>query len=150
MHARIEGRTEYTLLLYIPSVAPFDLWDREHRHGVKLYVRRVFIMDDAEQLLPPYLRFVRGVVDSNDLPLNVSREILQESRDVEAIRNGCVKRVLDLLDDLAQNDKEKYATFWKTFGSVLKEGFVDDMGNRDRLAKLARFASTKAATTRRT
>ena len=147
---RIEGRTEYTLLLYVPSVAPFDLWDREHRHGVKLYVRRVFIMDDAEQLLPPYLRFVRGIVDSNDLPLNVSREILQESRDVEAIRNGCVKRVLDLLDDLAQNDKEKYATFWKTFGTVLKEGFVDDMGNRDRLAKLVRFASTKAAPTRRT
>jgi molecular chaperone HtpG len=146
VHARIEGRTEYTLLLYIPSVAPFDLWDRDHRHGVKLYVRRVFIMDDADQLLPPYLRFVRGVVDSNDLPLNVSREILQESRDVEAIRNGCVKRVLDLLDDLAQNDKEKYATFWKTFGSVLKEGFVDDMANRDRLAKLARFASTKGGT----
>jgi molecular chaperone HtpG len=146
VHARIEGRTEYTLLLYIPSVAPFDLWDREHRHGVKLYVRRVFIMDDADQLLPPYLRFVRGIVDSNDLPLNVSREILQASRDVEAIRNGCVKRVLDLLDDLAQNDKEKYATFWKTFGSVLKEGFVDDMGNRDRLAKLARFASTRSGT----
>jgi molecular chaperone HtpG len=146
VHARIEGRTEYTLLLYIPSAAPFDLWDREHRHGVKLYVRRVFIMDDADQLLPPYLRFVRGVVDSNDLPLNVSREILQESRDVDAIRSGCVKRVLDLLDDLAQNDKEKYATFWKTFGAVMKEGFVDDMANRDRLAKLARFASTRSGT----
>ena len=146
VHARIEGRAEYTLLLYIPSVAPFDLWDREHRHGVKLYVRRVFIMDDADQLLPPYLRFVRGIVDSSDLPLNVSREILQESRDVEAIRSGCVKRVLDLLDDLAQNDKEKYATFWKTFGAVMKEGFVDDAGNRDRLAKLARFASTKSGT----
>jgi molecular chaperone HtpG len=146
VHARIEGRTEYTLLLYVPSVAPFDLWDREHRHGVKLYVRRVFIMDDADQLLPPYLRFVRGIVDSNDLPLNVSREILQESRDVEAIRSGCVKRVLDLLDDLAQNDKEKYATFWKTFGAVMKEGFVDDMGNRERLAKLARFASTRSGT----
>jgi molecular chaperone HtpG len=143
VHARIEGRTEYTLLLYVPSVAPFDLWDREHRHGIKLYVRRVFIMDDAEQLVPPYLRFVRGVVDSNDLPLNVSREILQESRDVEAIRNGCVKRVLDLLDDLAEKDKEKYATFWKTFGAVLKEGFVDDMGTRERLGKLVRFASTK-------
>jgi molecular chaperone HtpG len=146
VHARIEGRTEYTLLLYIPSVAPFDLWDREHRHGVKLYVRRVFIMDDADQLLPPYLRFVRGIVDSNDLPLNVSREILQESRDVDAIRSGCVKRVLDLLDDLAQDDKEKYATFWKTFGAVMKEGFVDDMGNRDRLARLARFASTRSGT----
>jgi molecular chaperone HtpG len=144
VHARIEGRTEYTLLLYIPSVAPFDLWDRDHRHGVKLYVRRVFIMDDAEQLLPPYLRFARGVVDSNDLPLNVSREILQESRDVEAIRSGCVKRLLDLLDDLATDDKEKYATFWKTFGGVMKEGFVDDMGNRERLAKLARFASTRS------
>jgi molecular chaperone HtpG len=105
VHARIEGRTEYTLLLYVPSVAPFDLWDREHRHGIRLYVRRVFIMDDAEQLIPPYLRFVRGVVDSSDLPLNVSREILQESRDVEAIRNGSVKRVLDLLEDLAGNDR---------------------------------------------
>jgi len=145
VHARIEGRTEYTLLLYVPSVAPFDLWDREHRHGVRLYVRRVFIMDDAEQLVPPYLRFVRGVVDSNDLPLNVSREILQASRDVEAIRNGCVKRVLDLLDDLAANEKEKYATFWTTFGAVLKEGFVDDMANRERLGKLVRFASTRSA-----
>jgi molecular chaperone HtpG len=145
VHARIEGRTEYTLLLYVPSVAPFDLWDREHRHGVKLYVRRVFIMDDAEQLLPPYLRFVRGIVDSNDLPLNVSREILQESRDVEAIRNGSTRRVLDLLDELARDEKEKYATFWSTFGGVLKEGFVDDMGNRDRLAKLARFASTRGS-----
>ena len=142
VHARIEGRTEYTLLLYVPSVAPFDLWDREHRRGVKLYVRRVFIMDDAEQLVPPYLRFVRGVVDSNDLPLNVSREILQESRDVEAIRSGCIKRVLDLLADLAERDKEKYATFWSAFGNVLKEGFVDDDGNRDKLARLARFAST--------
>ena len=142
VHARIEGRTEYTLLLYVPAVAPFDLWDREHRRGVKLYVRRVFIMDDAEQLVPPYLRFVRGVVDSNDLPLNVSRELLQESRDVEAIRSGCVKRVLDLLSDLAEQDKEKYATFWSAFGNVLKEGFVDDDGNRDKLARLARFAST--------
>jgi molecular chaperone HtpG len=145
VHARIEGRTEYTLLLYVPSVAPFDLWDRDHRRGVKLYVRRVFIMDDAEQLIPPYLRFVRGVVDSNDLPLNVSRELLQESRDVEAIRSGCVKRVLDLLAELAANDKEKYATFWGAFGNVLKEGFVDDDGNRDKLARLARFASTTSA-----
>ncbi len=142
VHARIEGRTEYTLLLYIPAVAPFDLWDREHRHGVKLYVRRVFIMDDAEQLVPPFLRFVRGVVDSNDLPLNVSREILQESRDVEAIRGGCVKRVLDLLEEIAQDDKDKYAKFWSAFGNVLKEGFVDDVGQRDRLSKLVRFAST--------
>ena len=146
VHARIEGRTEYTLLLYVPSAAPFDLWDREHRHGVKLYVRRVFIMDDAEQLLPPFLRFVRGVVDSNDLPLNVSRELLQESRDVEAIRGGCVRRVLDLLEELAQNEQEKYATFWKTFGTVLKEGFIDDQGHRDKLAKLVRFASTHGGT----
>jgi len=146
VHARVEGRTEYTLLLYVPSVAPFDLWDREHRHGVRLYVRRVFIMDDAEQLLPPYLRFVRGVVDSNDLPLNVSRELLQHSRDVEAIKGGCVKRVLDLLSDLAENDKEKYATFWTTFGNVLKEGFVDDHAQRERLAKLVRFASTASGT----
>ncbi len=142
VHARIEGRTEYTLLLYIPAVAPFDLWDREHRHGVRLYVRRVFIMDDADELLPAYLRFVRGVVDSNDLPLNVSREILQASKDVDAIRSGCVRRVLDLLEDLATNDAEKYAIFWRTFGNVLKEGFVDDHANLEKLAKLARFAST--------
>ncbi len=146
VHARVEGRTEYTQLLYIPSHAPFDLWDREHRRGLKLYVRRVFIMDDAEQLLPPYLRFVRGVVDSNDLPLNVSREILQESRDVEAIRSGCVKRVLGLLEDLAENDKDKYVTFWNEFGKVLKEGFADDPGSREKLAKLLRSASTHAAT----
>jgi len=146
VHARIEGRTEYTLLLYIPSVAPFDLWDREHRRGVKLYVRRVFIMDDAEQLLPPFLRFVRGVVDSNDLPLNVSREILQESRDVEAIRGGCVRRVLDLLEELAAKDKDKYATFWGAFGNVLKEGFVDDVTHREKLAGLARFATTASGT----
>ncbi len=142
VHARVEGRTEYTQLLYIPARAPFDLWDRNHRRGLKLYVRRVFIMDDAEQLLPAYLRFVRGVVDSNDLPLNVSREILQESRDVEAIRSGCVKRVLGLLEELAENDKDKYATFWGEFGKVLKEGFVDDAGNAEKLGKLARFATT--------
>ncbi len=146
LHARIEGRSEYTLLLYIPSVPPFDLWDREHRHGVKLYVRRVFIMDDADQLVPPFLRFVRGVVDSNDLPLNVSREILQESRDVETIRSGLTKRVLDLLESLAADDKEKYATFWGAFGQVLKEGFVDDLGHRDKLARLVRFASTHGGT----
>ena len=107
VHARVEGRTEYTQLLYVPAHAPFDLWDREHRRGLKLYVRRVFIMDDAEQLLPAYLRFVRGVVDSDDLPLNVSREILQESRDVEAIRSGCMKRVLGLLEDLAENETRR-------------------------------------------
>ena len=142
-HARVEGRHEYTLLLYVPERAPIDLWDREHRRGLKLYVRRVFIMDDAEHLAPPYLRFVRGVIDSNDLPLNVSREILQESKDVEAIRAGVVRRVLDMLDELAENDKAKYATFWKEFGRVLKEGVGEDTSNRGRVAKLLRFASTK-------
>jgi molecular chaperone HtpG len=141
-HSKVEGRSEYTELLYIPSRAPFDLWDREHRHGIKLYVRRVFIMDDAEQLLPAYLRFVRGVIDSNDLPLNVSREILQESKDVEAIRAGCVKKVLSLLEDLAANNKEKYATFWQEFGRCFKEGCAEDFSNRERLAKLLRFSST--------
>jgi molecular chaperone HtpG len=141
-HNRVEGRQEYTQLLYIPSRAPFDLWDRHQRHGLKLYVRRVFIMDDAEHLLPAYLRFVRGVVDSADLPLNVSREILQQSRDVDAIRAGCAKRVLGLLEDLAQNDKAKYATFWSEFGRVLKEGVGEDHANRDQIAKLLRFAST--------
>ncbi|OGA54564.1 MAG: molecular chaperone HtpG [Betaproteobacteria bacterium RIFCSPLOWO2_12_FULL_62_58] len=141
-HARVEGRKEYTELLYIPARAPFDLWDREHRRGIKLYVRRVFIMDDAEQLLPAYLRFVRGVIDSNDLPLNISREILQESKDIEAIRGGSVKRVLSLLDDLAENQKDKFATFWKEFGRVFKEGAGEDHANRERIAKLLRFAST--------
>jgi molecular chaperone HtpG len=141
-HNRVEGRQEYTQLLYIPSHAPFDLWDRQHRHGLKLYVRRVFIMDDAAQLLPAYLRFVRGVVDSNDLPLNISREILQQSRDIDAIRAGCAKRVLDVLDDLATNRKEKYASFWKEFGRVMKEGVGEDASNRERIAKLLRFSST--------
>ena len=141
-HSRVEGRTEYTQLLYIPARAPFDLWDRNQRHGIKLYVKRVFIMDDAEQLMPPYLRFVRGVIDSSDLPLNVSREILQESRDVKAIREGSTKRVLALLEDLAENQKGNYATFWKEFGQVLKEGIGDDAANRERIAALLRFAST--------
>jgi len=141
-HNKVEGTKEYTQLLYIPSRAPFDLWDREHRRGIKLYVRRVFIMDDAEHLMPVYLRFVRGVIDSNDLPLNVSREILQESRDVEMIRAGSVRRVLSALEDLAENTKEKYATFWKEFGRVFKEGLGEDHGNRERIAKLSRFAST--------
>jgi len=145
-HARVEGRQEYTQLLYIPARAPFDLWDRQARHGIKLYVRRVFIMDDAEQLLPTYLRFVRGVVDSNDLPLNVSREILQESKDIEAIRAGCTKRVLTLLESLADNEKEKYATFWAEFGRVLKEGVGEDFANREKIATLLRFASTHADT----
>ena len=146
LHARVEGRQDYTQLLYVPSHAPFDLWDRSQRHGSKLYVRRVFIMDDAEQLMPVYLRFVRGVVDSSDLPLNVSREILQESKDIEAIRAGCTKKVLGLLEDLAENQKDKYATFWKEFGRVLKEGVGEDHANREKIAGLLRFASTQADT----
>ncbi len=141
-HARVEGRQEYTLLLYIPRRAPFDLWDREQRHGIKLYVRRVFIMDGAKELMPGYLRFVRGLIDSNDLPLNISREILQHSRDVEAIRNAAVKRVLGLLGEIAENEPDKYADFWREFGRVLKEGIGEDVGNQERLGKLLRFAST--------
>jgi molecular chaperone HtpG len=141
-HNRVEGRQEYTQLLYIPARAPFDLWDRGERRGLKLYVRRVFIMDDAGELLPGYLRFVRGVIDSNDLPLNISRELLQESRDVEAIRSGSARRVLQLLEDLAKDQPEKYQAFWKEFGRVLKEGVGEDAGNRERIAKLLRFAST--------
>ncbi|MDX5364176.1 MAG: molecular chaperone HtpG [Pseudazoarcus pumilus] len=149
-HNRVEGRHEYTQLLYVPKRAPFDLWDRNSRHGVKLYVKRVFIMDDAEKLMPTYLRFVRGVVDSADLPLNVSREILQESKDIDTIRAGCTKRVLGLLEDLATSDeaadKEKYASFWKEFGKVLKEGVGEDPANKDKIAGLLRFASTQADT----
>ena len=145
-HNRVEGRSEYTQLLYIPAKAPFDLWNRDKRGGVKLYVKRVFIMDDAEALMPVYLRFVKGVIDSNDLPLNVSRELLQESRDVKAIREGSTKRVLSMLESLADSDnaddKRKYADFWKEFGAVLKEGIGEDMANRERLSKLLRFAST--------
>lgn len=145
-HNRVEGRSEYTQLLYVPSHAPFDLWDRNKRGGIKLYVKRVFIMDDAEQLMPAYLRFIKGVIDSNDLPLNVSREILQESRDVKVIREGSTKRVLGMLEELAnaeeQEKKDKYATFWKEFGQVLKEGIGEDAANKDRIAKLLRFAST--------
>ena len=143
-HAKVEGRQEYTQLLFIPQRAPFDLWDRDHRHGIKLYVRRVFIMDDAEQLMPAYLRFVRGVIDASDLPLNVSREILQQSRDVETIRTASVKRVLGLLEDLADHYPDKYATFWTQFGRVFKEGAAEDTGNKERIAKLLRFASTHA------
>ena len=146
-HNRVEGRSEYTQLLYIPAHAPFDLWDREKRGGIKLYVKRVFIMDDAEQLMPVYLRFVKGVIDSNDLPLNVSREILQESRDVKVIREGSTKRVLGMLEELAnaedQEKKDKYANFWKEFGPVLKEGIGEDSTNKERIAKLLRFASTQ-------
>lgn len=144
-HNRVEGgRSEYTSLLYIPAKAPYDLWDRNQQKGIKLYVKRVFIMDDAEQLLPPYLRFVKGVIDSADLPLNVSREILQESRDVKAIREGSVKKVLGLLEDMVANEAEKYASFWKEFGQVLKEGMGDDPANKDRIAKLLRFATTQS------
>jgi len=145
-HNRVEGRSEYTQLLYVPAKAPFDLWDRNQRGGLKLYVKRVFIMDDAEQLLPSYLRFIRGVVDSSDLPLNVSREILQESRDVKAIREGVSKRALQMLEDLAENQAEMYKTFWSEFGQVLKEGAGEDFGNKDRIAKLLRFASTNGDT----
>jgi molecular chaperone HtpG len=142
-HARVEGRHEYVQLLFIPQRAPFDLWDRDHRHGIKLYIRRVFVMDDAEKLMPAYLRFVRGVIDSNDLPLNVSREILQDSADVALIRGASVKRVLGVLDDLAANHADKYATFWTEFGRAFKEGVVEDAANRDRIASLLRFASTR-------
>jgi len=146
IHAKVEGKQEYTQLLYIPSRAPFDMFDREHRHGIKLYVQRVFIMDDAEKLLPNYLRFVRGVIDSNDLPLNVSREILQESKDIESIRAGVVKKVLGLIEDLAKKEddegKEKFKTFWREFGQVLKEGAGEDFANRERIAGLLRFIST--------
>ena len=149
-HSRVEGRHEYTNLLYIPKHAPFDLWDRNAKHGIKLYVKRVFIMDDAEKLMPTYLRFVRGIVDSADLPLNVSREILQESKDIDTIRQGCTKKVLSLLEGFANSDEagdqDKYATFWKEFGKVLKEGVGEDFANKEKIAGLLRFASTKADT----
>ena len=147
-HNRVEGRTEYVQLLYLPAKAPHDLWNREQHGGVKLYVKRVFIMDEAKALMPAYLRFVKGVIDSADLPLNVSRELLQESRDVKAIREGSTKRVLSMLEDLANNEdaskKEQYAAFWREFGAVLKEGVGEDHANQERLAKLLRFASTHA------
>jgi molecular chaperone HtpG len=153
-HNRVEGRSEYTQLLYVPAHAPFDLWDRSKRGGIKLYVKRVFIMDDAEQLMPVYLRFVKGVIDSNDLPLNVSREILQESRDVKVIREGSTKRVLGMLEEMANSDeqegKDKYQTFWTEFGQVLKEGIGEDATNKDRIAKLLRFASTSTDSSEQT
>jgi molecular chaperone HtpG len=141
-HNKVEGKREYTSLLYIPGRAPFDLWQRDAARGLKLYVRRVFIMDDAEQFLPLYLRFVKGVVDSSDLPLNVSRELLQQEPEVEAIRNGLTKRVLDMLTRIAKDDAAKYATFWKEFGAVIKEGVGQDYANRATLLSLLRFAST--------
>lgn len=145
-HSRVEGKQEYISLLYVPGKAPFDLYDRDRRQGIKLYVKRVFILEDAEKLMPQYLRFVRGVIDSADLPLNVSREILQDSRDVEAIKNGSVKKVLSLLEDVAENKPEDYAKFWGEFGRVLKEGPGEDFANKDKIAGLLRFASTHADT----
>ena len=145
-HNRVEGSTEYTQLLFIPSKAPMDMFNRDKAAGVKLYVKRVFIMDDAQALMPTYLRFVKGVVDSSDLPLNVSRELLQESRAVKAIREGCTKRVLSMIEDLAANDAEKFATFQTEFGAVLKEGLGEDFANRERLSKLLRFASSTTDT----
>ncbi|WP_298168155.1 molecular chaperone HtpG [Acidithiobacillus sp.] len=145
-HNHVEGRLEYTSLLFIPAKAPFDLWDHNHSHGIKLYVQRVFIMDDAEQLLPRYLRFVRGVIDSSDLPLNVSREILQGNRVIDQMRSGSVKRILSLLEEMAEKEPEKYQTFWNEFGRALKEGPGEDYSNREQIAKLLRFASTHTDT----
>ena len=142
LHSRVEGKLEYSSLLYLPKKAPFDMWNREARHGVKLYVKRVFIMDDAEQLMPGYLRFVRGVIDTNDLPLNVSREILQKNKVIDSIRSGSVKKILGALEKMAKNDKDKYAEFWGQFGNVIKEGPGEDFPNRDKIAKLLRFSST--------
>ncbi|BBO26953.1 chaperone protein HtpG [Alteromonas sp. I4] len=141
-HNKVEGKTEYTSLLYIPSKAPFDLWNREQSHGLKLYVQRVFIMDDAEQFMPTYLRFVKGLLDSNDLPLNVSREILQDNKITQTLRQGCTKRVLQMLERMAKNDAEKYQLFWNEFGNVLKEGPAEDFSNKEKIAGLLRFAST--------
>ena len=141
-HNRVEGKLEYTSLLYVPSKAPFDLWDRDQKHGVKLYVQRVFIMDEADKLMPRYLRFVRGVIDSNDLPLNVSREILQGNKVIDGMKNGSVKKVLGVLEYMAAEEPEKYTKFWKEFGKVLKEGPGEDFSNREQIAKLLRFAST--------
>jgi molecular chaperone HtpG len=145
-HNRVEGKLEYTTLLYLPKHAPFDLWNRDQKRGLKLYIKRVFIMDNAEQLLPLYMRFVKGIVDSNDLPLNISRELLQSNDTVEKMKAGCQKRIFNLLDQLAKNDPEKYQTFWKEFGEVIKEGVIEDFANRDRIAKLCRFHSTYSET----
>lgn len=146
VHSKVEGTNEYTLLLYVPSRAPFDLWDRDAKHGVKLYIRKVFITDDAEQLMPRYLRFIRGIIDANSLPLNVSREILQQSKQISAIKSGAVKKVLGMLENLAKNEAEKYEKFWAQFGSVIKEGPIEDHSNKERVAKLLRFASTHTDT----
>ncbi len=146
VHSKVEGSNEYTLLLYVPSHAPFDLWDRDTKHGVKLYIRKVFITDDAEQLMPRYLRFIRGIIDANSLPLNVSREILQQSKQISSIKSGAVKKVLGMLEDLAKTEPEKFEKFWSQFGAVIKEGPIEDHANKERIAKLLRFASTHADT----
>jgi molecular chaperone HtpG len=146
VHSKVEGTNEYTLLLYVPTHAPFDMWDRDTKHGVKLYIRKVFITDDAEQLMPRYLRFIRGIIDANSLPLNVSREILQQSKQISAIKSGAVKKVLGMLEDLAKTEPEKYETFWAQFGAVIKEGPIEDHANKERVAKLLRFATTHADT----
>ena len=149
-HNKVEGNIEYTSLLYIPSKAPFDMWDRDRMHGIKLYVKRVFIMEDSEQLMPRYLRFVRGVIDTNDLPLNVSREILQSSKTIDTIRAASVKKVLSEISKLAKNEPEQYAEFWKEFGQVLKEGPGEDFANKETLAKLFRFATTESGSSDQT
>lgn len=149
-HNKVEGKTEYTSLLYIPSKAPFDLWDRERTHGLKLYVKRVFIMEDAEQLMPRYLRFIRGVIDTNDLPLNVSREILQGSKTIDSIRAASVKKILSELAKMAKKNAEKYATFWKEFGQVIKEGPGEDLPNKEALAKLMLFSTTETGSEEQT
>ncbi len=149
-HNRVEGKNDYTSLLYIPSKAPWDMFNREHKHGLKLYVQRVFIMDDAAQFMPSYLRFIRGLIDSNDLPLNVSREILQDNKVTQNLRNACTKRVLTMLERMASNDAEKYQQFWKEFGLVLKEGPAEDFANREKIAGLLRFASTNADSSEQT
>jgi len=142
VHSKVEGTNEYTLLLYVPSHAPFDLWDRDTKHGVKLYIRKVFITDDAEQLMPRYLRFIKGIIDANSLPLNVSREILQQSKQISTIKSGAVKKVLGMLENLAKNEAEKYEKFWTEFGAVIKEGVIEDHSNKERVAKLLRFSTT--------
>lgn len=141
-HSQVEGKQEYTQLLYIPSKAPFDLYDHNRRYGIKLYIKRVFIMDDAEKLLPNYLRFVRGIIDSQDLPLNISREILQSSKDIDSIRSGSTKKILSLIENIAKNEPDNYSKIWTEFGNVIKEGVIEDFSNKDRIASLLRFAST--------
>jgi len=150
VHSKVEGTNEYTLLLYVPSRAPFDLWDRDNKHGVKLYIRKVFITDDAEQLMPRYLRFIKGIIDANSLPLNVSREILQQSKQISTIKSGAVKKVLGMLENLAKNEPEKYETFWSQFGAVIKEGPIEDHANKERIGKLLRFASTNGDSDKQT